>query len=197
MKAENRHRAAGRRQKRGEKVRLWRKAAGGAIVLMLTMLVLYLMGSARSARPIPARGELERIEGTVAGMRIRRGDGGGCRYLTVRIDIGQHGTRPWSLRAGNDVVCEALKGVDPLPRGAPVTVLLEWTSHGWVVWEMTSGGRRLVAYEQMRARREHQQRVAGWGQIIVYVLCVPFLLIVVVYVCMELFHQLARLVDRG
>lgn len=62
---------------------------------------------------------------------------------------------------------------------------------------MTSGSRRLVAYEGMRTRREHQQRVAGWGQIIVYVLCVPFALIVIVYLCMEFRHQLISLVGRG
>jgi hypothetical protein len=197
-KAENRRRAAERRQKRGEKVRAWRKAAGGAIGLTLIMLVLYFMGSARSARPIPAREELDRFEGTVEGMRIWRAEGNGCLILSVRLNRGP-GPAPYPrrIRAGNDVLCGGLEGVEPLPRGAFATVLMEWTSHGWVVWEMTSGHRRLVAYDQMRARREHQQRVAGWGQIIVYMLCVPFALIVVAYVCMEFFHQLISLVDRG
>jgi hypothetical protein len=197
MKAENRRRAAERRQKRGEKVRVWRKAAGGSLVALFLILFLFFMGLAWSARPIPERGELDRFEGTVEAMRIAPADNG-CLILSVRIDRGPApAPDPRRLRATNDVLCGALKGVEPLPRGAFATVLIEWTSRGWVIWEMTSGTRRLVAYEEVRAHREHQQRVAGWGQIIAYVLCVPFVLIVAVYVCMEFRHQLISLVDRG
>lgn len=197
MKAEDRYTGLQSRRQRGEKVRVWRSAAGGSIIAIFLILALVFLGSARSARSIPAPDELTRFEGTVEGMRIARADNG-CEILSVRIDRGPGpAPTPRRIRATNDVLCGALEGTAPLPRGAFATVLMEWTDRGWVVWEMTSGDRRPVAYEQMKARREQQQRVAGWGKIIACILCMPFALIVIVYVCMELFHQLSRLVDRG
>jgi hypothetical protein len=88
-----------------------------------------------------------------------------------------------------------LKGVAPLPRGAPVTALIEPMVKHNEVWEMTSEGKRLFAYEQTRAPREHQRRVFRFGRTLVYILCVPFALIVAVYLCMELRHRLISVIE--
>jgi hypothetical protein len=63
--AENRRMSAERRQKRAKDVRTWRSAAGGSIVLMLVMTGIFLLGTERAARPVPAREHLYRFGRTV------------------------------------------------------------------------------------------------------------------------------------
>jgi len=162
-----------------EEISRWREAASSAAVLMLTLLVAYAIVWAEKGRPLPLREHLVRIDGTVEKMRVQRGDD--CTYLSIRIHTGSG-----RVRAENSMLCHQLARLKPLPPGTAVSVLAEPTPDGHQVWELRSGDRVLIAYEQMRAGRERQQRALPWVGALIAALCLPLAAVIVAWLWKEL-----------
>jgi hypothetical protein len=159
-------------------IRQWRSAAGAAG--LVTFIFAFAVLGSRNGHPVPRLEHLMRVHGTVERMRIIRADGG-CRPMTLRID-----TPSGRMRAGNRDLCGAMRGVAPLPPGAPVTLLIERIGRENLVWEMASGDRRYIRYEQMRAVRLRQQRAYRVTSKLLAAACLPFVLIIAVWLWKEL-----------
>lgn len=130
----------------------WRSRAGTAVVVMAVALGSRALTGTRVDRPPPLPEDLVRMHGTVQTMRVYT-EKGSCLLLFLRMD-----TERGRVRAGNKVLCQALEGMTPLPAGAQVTVLVEPTAEGYVVWEMKSRDSVLIPFEWMRARWEDGRR---------------------------------------
>jgi hypothetical protein len=161
-------------------VRRLRVPAAGSALFICLLVVTYVLAGAEVAGPQPRREDLARVDGTIRQMRLGTDDRG-CVNLSVRID-----TERGEIRALNTALCRGLRGLDALPAGTPVTVLVQRAGGDNVVWEMTSGGRRLIAYERMRATRaaELRNHRAMWPLVALF--CLPFASFIAFYLWQEL-----------
>ncbi|WP_420130459.1 hypothetical protein [Longimicrobium sp.] len=167
-------------------VRRLRGPAAGAAFLLCLLLVTWWLAGQEVVGPPPRRQDLTRVDGTVERMRIRDNDRN-CLALSVRVQT-EYGV----IRAVNTTLCRALRGIEPLAEGAPVTLLVEPTGSSNVIWEMTSGDLRLIRYERMRATRQRERRNhhAMWP--VVALLCLPF----ASFIAFWLWEELQELVRR-
>ena len=177
-------RRAGARMHERDDISRWRTAAKAAAVLVGIQLVAFAFVWEETFRPLPPRGELVPIDGIVEKMRIDRGES--CATLGLRIETG--GRR---VKAGNWVLCHGFPKLRPLPPGAPVSVLVEPTPRGNLIWELRSGSRQLIPYEMMHAARMRQQRAAGWVRYLLAAICLPLVGVMAVWLWKEL-SRLAR-----
>jgi hypothetical protein len=164
-----------------------RFGATGAAFLLCLLLGTYWLSGQEVEGPQPRRQDLIPVFGTVERMRIDE-DERGCFTLSVRVR-----TERGRVRATNNELCRALKRLEPLPAGAPVTLLVQRAGAYNVAWEVTGGGRRLISYEWMHAHRAGLRRShhAAWP--LVALLCLPF----ASFLAFWLWEELSRLVRRG
>lgn len=130
----------------------WRSHAGVAVVVMAVALGSRALSGAPFDQPPPRPEDFVRLHGTVQTMRVYS-EKNSCLLLFLRMD-----TERGRVTARNQALCQGLDGLTPLPPGAQVTVLVERTAEGYVVWEMKSRGRVLIPFEWMRANWEARKR---------------------------------------
>lgn len=163
----------------------WRSRAGTAVVVMIVALGSRALSGTRVDRPPPLPEDLVRMHGTVQTMRVYTEKG--CPQLLLRMD-----TERGPIRARNRVLCQVLEGVTPLPPGAQVTVLVDPTAEGYVVWEMKSRGSVLIPYAWMRALWEKGKDAHRSTRTFVAIVCLLCLSVVAAW----LWQEFRRFIDH-
>ncbi|HEX6370822.1 MAG TPA: hypothetical protein VF006_18030 [Longimicrobium sp.] len=157
----------------------WRSQTGAALVVMVVALGSRTLSRAPFDQPTPRPEDFVRMHGTVQRMRVYT-EKGSCLLLFLRID-----TERGRVTAWNRALCQALEGLTPLPPGAQVTVLVEQTAEGYVVWEMKSRGRVLIPFEWMRANWEAAKRGHRSMPTFIAIVCVLGLSVIAAWLWQE------------
>jgi hypothetical protein len=172
-------RPAERRRMSAKDVSWWRSQAVTAVIVMVVALGSRALSRAPYDQPPPRPEDFVRLHGTVQRMRVYA-EKNSCLLLSLRMDT----ERGW-VTARNEALCQALEGLTPLPPGAQVTVLVEPTAEGYVVWEMKSRGRVLIPFEWMRANWEARKRGHRSMPTFIAIVCSLCLLVIAAWLWQE------------